>query len=88
MDEEKYAAMISSSPIETVLIEYGLEDRPVAVVMVDIQRDGLSAVYSFFDPDLKCTHWVLIWCSIVPPSPMKWGWLMFISAISSVIVPR
>ena len=26
MDEEKYAAMISSSPIETVLIEYRLED--------------------------------------------------------------
>ena len=53
MDEEKYAAMISSSPIETVLIEYRFEDRPVAVVMVDIQRDGLSAVYSFFDPDLE-----------------------------------
>lgn len=53
MDEEKYGAMVSYSPIETVLVEYRLEDRPVAVVMVDIQRDGLSAVYSFFDPDLE-----------------------------------
>ena len=52
MDEDKYAAMISCSPIETVLVEYRLEDNPVAVVMVDIQRDGLSAVYSFFDPEL------------------------------------
>ena len=53
MDEEKYSAMISCSPIETVLVEYRLDDAPVAVVMVDIQRDGLSAVYSFFDTDLE-----------------------------------
>ena len=58
MDEDSYNAMVSAKPIETVLVEYSLggasspENRPVAVMMVDLQADGLSAVYSFFDPSL------------------------------------
>ncbi|MCE2516667.1 MAG: arginyltransferase [Alphaproteobacteria bacterium] len=52
MDEDSYTAMVSSSPIETVLVEYRLDDNPVAVMMLDLQHDGLSAVYSFFEPDL------------------------------------
>jgi arginine-tRNA-protein transferase len=57
MNEEHYEAMVTCSPVKTVLIEYRLydppDDQPVAVMMVDIQRDGLSAVYSFFDPELE-----------------------------------
>ncbi|XDZ64752.1 arginyltransferase [Alphaproteobacteria bacterium LSUCC0684] len=50
MDEDSYTAMIASSPIETVLVEYRAEDRLIGVILIDIQDDGLSAVYSFFDP--------------------------------------
>lgn len=51
MDEASYSAMVSASPIETVLVEYSLDDDPIAVIMLDLQDDGLSAVYSFFDPE-------------------------------------
>lgn len=53
MDEDSYRAMICSSPIETVLVEYRLKDQVVGVMLLDLQDDGLSAVYSFFDPDLS-----------------------------------
>lgn len=52
MDEDKYADMVGLSPIETVLVEYRLEEDLVAVILVDVQADGLSAVYSFFDPGM------------------------------------
>lgn len=55
MDSDHYNSMISMSPIDTVLIEYSHEfadvGRTVAVMVADIQADGLSAVYSFFDPE-------------------------------------
>ena len=53
MDPDHYNAMVATSPIETVLVEYraGEEGDVVAVIVVDIQADGLSAVYSFFDPE-------------------------------------
>lgn len=51
MDEHAFSDMISSSPIETVLIEYRDNGNVIGVMMLDLQDDGLSAVYSFFDPD-------------------------------------
>ena len=51
MDMDSYTAMVSASPIETVLVEYRLGEAPLAVMMLNLQHDGLSAVYSFFDPD-------------------------------------
>ena len=51
MDEQGYDEMIASSPIETVLLEYRHSDKVLAVMLLDLQDDGLSAVYSFFDPD-------------------------------------
>ena len=53
MDEDSYSAMICSSPIETVLVEYRLKDQVAGVMLLDLQDDGLSAVYSFFDPNLS-----------------------------------
>ncbi len=54
-----YAAMIEDSHVETRLVEYRLPAQPdeaqgalVAVVLTDILSDGLSMVYSFYDPDL------------------------------------
>lgn len=48
-----YRSMVEDSPIETYLIEFrNPETDLVAAVLTDRVRDGLSAVYSFFDPDL------------------------------------
>lgn len=51
MDEADYGAMVERSPIESSLIEY--RDRRGALwstILIDHQDDGLSAVYSFFEP--------------------------------------
>lgn len=51
-----YAAMVDETTVPTRIIEYRRNDsgRPgelVAVSLCDILDDGLSMVYSFFDPD-------------------------------------
>ena len=53
MTFEEYRAMIEDSPIETVLLEAREDNRLIAVMLVDVFDDGLSAVYDFFDPELK-----------------------------------
>ena len=59
MDVFEFAAMIEETPIKTRVIEYtrATEDEPrgnelAAVSLTDVFDDGLSMVYSFFDPDL------------------------------------
>ena len=52
MSFEEFSAMILNSPIDTTLTEYrDSEDRLMGCILIDRQRDGLSAVYSFFQPD-------------------------------------
>lgn len=58
MDLFEFAAMVEETPIRSRLIEYeDLADRDGprhglrAVCLTDILDDGLSMVYSFFDPD-------------------------------------
>lgn len=52
MSFDEFSAMVTNSPIQTSLNEYrGPDGELIACVLVDIQRDGLSAVYSFFDTD-------------------------------------
>jgi arginine-tRNA-protein transferase len=52
MTRDEFLSMIENSPIETLLVNYHTADgRLVATVLTDVQDDGLSAVYSFFDPD-------------------------------------
>jgi arginine-tRNA-protein transferase len=57
MELRDYVSMVEESPIPSVVFEYREgpeEDAPlVAVAIADILRDGLSMVYSFFDPDLS-----------------------------------
>jgi leucyl-tRNA---protein transferase len=57
MDEVEYAAMIEETPVRTRVIEYrqsgSREGRLIAVCLTDVLADGLSMVYSFFDPALS-----------------------------------
>jgi arginine-tRNA-protein transferase len=59
-----YAMMVEDSHVDTRIVEYRLRgpnsaitgkgDGPlVAVALTDVLRDGLSMVYSFFDPDFS-----------------------------------
>jgi len=53
-----YEYMVEDTPVQSVLVEYRLRDHPdntlVAVALTDVMPDGLSMVYSFYDPEL--TH--------------------------------
>lgn len=57
MDVFEFAAMVEETPIRTRVIEYRRPDegggpgRLVAVALTDVLDDGLSMVYSFYDPD-------------------------------------
>lgn len=55
MDLFEFAAMVEETPIKSRLIEYqtpvdGQEPDLTAVCLTDVLDDGLSMVYSFFDP--------------------------------------
>ncbi len=54
MTRNDYFEMIASSPIDTAIIEYrdGQGDL-VAACLTDRTNDGFSAVYSFYNPELK-----------------------------------
>jgi arginine-tRNA-protein transferase len=56
MSYQDYEYMVEDTPVQSVLVEYRLRDHPdqtlVAVALTDVMADGLSMVYSFYDPDL------------------------------------
>lgn len=45
-------AMVEDTLVRTHMIEYRLGEQLVACVLVDALNDGLSLVYSFYDPDM------------------------------------
>ncbi len=60
MDAYDFADMVEQTPVDTVVIEYrepgdvasgGPAGRLVGACVTDKQSDGLSLVYSFFEPD-------------------------------------
>ena len=58
-DYSSYTGMIEESPVESCLVLYVREDADgsqgstlVAAALTDVLEDGLSMVYSFFDPDI------------------------------------
>ena len=54
MDFHEYQALIEETPVDTRLTEFrDIKKRLVAVCLADRLERGLSAVYSFFDPDLR-----------------------------------
>jgi len=63
MDDDDFAAMVEETTVSTLLFEYWTkpdpdddaaeplgQDRLVATALTDVIDDGLSMVYSFFDP--------------------------------------
>ncbi len=52
-DPDLYTEYMIDSPVETVLIEYHLGSQLIAVSVCDLPEDGLSAVYTFFEPELQ-----------------------------------
>lgn len=60
MGMSDYIEMVESSPVRTFLIEYRESSdsrrdggRLVAVALTDMMSDGLSMVYSFYDPEMN-----------------------------------
>jgi len=55
MDEdsnEQYAQFLLQSSVDTRLIEFSENEQVRMVSVIDVLDDGLSSVYTFFDPDL------------------------------------
>jgi arginine-tRNA-protein transferase len=54
MEYEDFRAMIEDSPVRTSLVEFRRDDgRLFGVAITDRVADGLSMVYSFYDPDFE-----------------------------------
>ncbi|MFW2541878.1 arginyltransferase [Primorskyibacter sp. 2E107] len=55
MDVFEFAAMVEETPIRSRVIEYidGASDTLAAVCLTDMLDDGLSMVYSFYEPALR-----------------------------------
>ena len=57
MDERDFSDMVEHSPVRTYLVEYrepstnGRPGRLLGACLSDQQADGLSMIYSFFEPD-------------------------------------
>lgn len=53
---EQYAQFLLQSKVNTRLVEFrDAEERLLMVSVIDILEDGLSSVYTFFDPDVRGT---------------------------------
>ena len=51
--QKDYQDSMMSSSVDTALIEYRIMDQLICVAITDLVDDGLSAVYTFFDPQLS-----------------------------------
>jgi arginine-tRNA-protein transferase len=51
-----YEYMVEDTPVQSILVEYRLtadpDHRLVAVALTDVMPNGLSMVYSFYDPEM------------------------------------
>ena len=75
-----FTGMISNSPIETMLISYkDAKNNLVGAILSDLQSEGLSAVYSFFEPSLTTrslgTFMVLDLLGIAKDLDLSWLYL-------------
>jgi len=52
-DPEKFHDFLVRSPTNTVFLDMRLDGRLVCVAVVDQLKDAISAIYTYFDPDLS-----------------------------------
>jgi arginine-tRNA-protein transferase len=57
MDSDDFSAMIEETNVNTKVVEYYLrseiEDKLISFSLIDILDDGVSMVYSIFDPEME-----------------------------------
>ncbi|MBX7539993.1 arginyltransferase [Qipengyuania sphaerica] len=59
MDESDFADMVEHTPVSSYVVEYrepGVGNEPgrlVGACLTDVQGDGLSMIYSFYDPEIE-----------------------------------
>lgn len=61
---EQYQAFIKASTADTRFLEFYRDQQLLAVAVVDVLEQGLSAVYTFFDPDegkRSLGNFVILW---------------------------
>ena len=51
-DEKRYIEFLASQWCDTIFYEFTLDEKLVGVAVTDNLREGLSALYTFFDPDM------------------------------------
>lgn len=51
-DPDRYREFMVESSVDTVFLEYRLGNRLIGLSVCDLPEDGMSAVYTFFDPML------------------------------------
>ncbi len=65
MSFDDYLAMVQDTPVPSELIEFRTEDGELyGVCLTDLLDDGLSLVYSFFDPDMAAHSpgkYIILW---------------------------
>jgi arginine-tRNA-protein transferase len=66
---EQYRNFLVQSNVESVMVEFRLDDQLKMVSVVDIVSDGISAVYTFYDAsDAHASYgtynvmWLIKWC--------------------------
>jgi arginyl-tRNA--protein-N-Asp/Glu arginylyltransferase len=52
-DREQYRSFLLQSRVDSALMEFSLAGKVIMVSLVDRLMEGLSAVYTFFEPDLE-----------------------------------
>lgn len=50
---EQYESFLCNDWSKTLFVELNLDGKLAAVAVTDVMRDSLSALYTFFDPDLE-----------------------------------
>ena len=61
---EQYAHFLLQSHVDSRLVEFREDGKLRMVSIVDVLTDGLSSVYTFFDPDLHGSSfgtWCILW---------------------------
>jgi arginine-tRNA-protein transferase len=65
MGPQDYASMVGDSPVDTRIVEFrDPRGKLVAACLTDWGQDGISAVYSFFEPELarnSLGSFIVIW---------------------------